>query len=58
MEKRLAYMLLMVKQKERNQQEDQDVGKLIMSRYTLEREDGVLSTGFLGLRIGRSGKLL
>jgi hypothetical protein len=29
-----------------------------MSRYTLEREDGVLSTGFLGLRIGRSGKLL
>jgi hypothetical protein len=34
--------------------EDQEVGGRIILRYTLEREDAVVWTGFIWLRIGTS----
>jgi hypothetical protein len=45
-------------QKERDHQEDQDVGGLIILGWILERWDGVMWTGLVWLRIGTGGELL
>jgi hypothetical protein len=38
--------------------QDQDVGGWIILRWILERWDGVLLTGLVWLRIGKSGGLM
>jgi hypothetical protein len=45
-------------QKERDDLEDLDVGSRIILKWTLERQDGVVWTGLVWLRIGTSGGLL
>jgi hypothetical protein len=57
-EKRNAYRLLLGSQKERDHWEDQDVGGWTISKWILERLDGMMWTGLIWLRIGTSGRLL
>jgi hypothetical protein len=45
-------------QRERDHQEDQDVGGWIILGWILERWDGVMWTGLIWLRIGTGGELL
>jgi hypothetical protein len=45
-------------QKERDHYEDQGVGGWIILKRILERQDGVVWTGLIWLRIGTSGGLL
>jgi hypothetical protein len=45
-------------QKEMDQQEDRDVSGRIILRSILEKQDGVMWTGFIWLRIGTGGVLL
>jgi hypothetical protein len=45
-------------QKERDHQEDQDVGVWTILKYILERLDGRVLTGLIWLRIGTDGGLL
>jgi hypothetical protein len=51
-------MLLVRKPKESDHKEDQNVGELIILRWSLERWDGVMWTGLVWLRIETSGMLL
>jgi hypothetical protein len=53
-DKRSAYRLLVVSQRER----DQDVGGWIILGWSLERWDRVMWTGLVWLRIGIGGELL
>jgi hypothetical protein len=43
-------------QKERDHSEDQDVDGWIISKWILERYDGMVLTRFICLRIGTSGE--
>jgi hypothetical protein len=43
------------RRKERDHKEDLDVGGRIILEWILEREDGVVWTGLMWLRIGTSG---
>jgi hypothetical protein len=45
-------------QRERDHEEDQDVGGWIILGWILERWDGVMWTGLVWLRIGTGGELL
>jgi hypothetical protein len=45
-------------QRERDQQEDQDVGEWIILGWILERQDGIVCTGLVWLRIGTGEELL
>jgi hypothetical protein len=45
-------------QKKRDHSKDQDVGEWILLLWILERQDGVLWTGMISLRIGTSEWLL
>jgi hypothetical protein len=45
------------RQRERENQEDQDIGGWIILKLILERWDGVLWTGLICLRIGIGGGL-
>jgi hypothetical protein len=45
-------------QKERDHEEDEDVGGWIILKWILERWDGVVWTGLIWLRIGNSVGLL
>jgi hypothetical protein len=45
-------------QKERDNWEDQDVGEWTLSKWILEREDGMRWMTLIWLRIGISGGLL
>jgi hypothetical protein len=56
-EKRNAHRLIEGGQRERDHQENQDVGGWIIFRSVLERWDGVLWTGLIWLRIGTSGEV-
>jgi hypothetical protein len=47
-----------VSHRERDHWEDQDVGGWTISKWILEREDGMVWTGLIGLKIGTSGGLL
>jgi hypothetical protein len=42
-------------EKERDLQEDLDIGGRIILRWILERQDGVVWTGLIWLRIGTNG---
>jgi hypothetical protein len=53
-ERRYAYCLLEESQKERNHYEDQDVGEWIILGWIFGRQDGVVWTGLIWLRIGTS----
>jgi hypothetical protein len=44
-------------QKEIHQQEDSDVGRRIIIKLILEKEDGVICTGLLWVGVGTSGGL-
>jgi hypothetical protein len=44
--------------RERDNQEDQDVGGRIILGWILERWDGVMWAGLVWLRIGEGGELL
>jgi hypothetical protein len=44
--------------KERDHQEDQDVGGLIISKWILERYDGLVWSALIWFRLGTSGGLL
>jgi hypothetical protein len=44
--------------KERDHQEEQNVGGWTMLQWILEREDGVIWTTSMWLRIGTSGRLV
>jgi hypothetical protein len=46
------------RQKERDHWEDHDVGEWIISKWILERYDGMELIGFIWLRIGTSVGLL
>jgi hypothetical protein len=45
------------RKKKRGYWEDQDVGRWTISKWILERQDGMVWTGFIWLRIGTSGGL-
>jgi hypothetical protein len=45
-------------QRERDHEDDKDVGGWIILGWTLERWDGVVWTGLVWLRIGTGGELL
>jgi hypothetical protein len=45
-------------QKERDHWEDQEVGGWIISKWILERQNGMVWIGLMWLRIGTSGGLL
>jgi hypothetical protein len=45
-------------QKERDHYENLDLGGRMIQEWVLEKEDGVVWTGFIWLRIGTSGRLL
>jgi hypothetical protein len=53
-----AYRILLGSQKERDHQEDLDIGGRIILRLILEREDGVVWTGLIWLRLETGGGLL
>jgi hypothetical protein len=58
-EKRTTCSLLVRKPEvERDSYEGQDVGWWMILSWILERDDGVVSTGLVFLRIGTSGELL
>jgi hypothetical protein len=54
---RNAYGILVGKL-ERDHWEDQDAGGWTISKWILERQDGMVWIGLIGLRIGTSGELL
>jgi hypothetical protein len=45
-------------QKERDRWEDQDVSRRTIIKWILEREDAMIWTGLIWLKIGTSGGLL
>jgi hypothetical protein len=45
-------------QKERNHWEDQDVDEWTISKWILERQDGMVRIGLIWLRVGTRGELL
>jgi hypothetical protein len=45
-------------QKERDHQKDQDVGECIILKWILEKQDGVVWTELIRLRLGTNGGLL
>jgi hypothetical protein len=58
MGKRNAYRILVGSQKEGDHSDDQEVGGWTMLKYILERQNGIVWTGSIWLRIGTSGGLL
>jgi hypothetical protein len=56
-ENRNAYRILVGKPEEKRPLEDLDVGGRIILRWVLERQDGVVWTGLMWLRIGTNGGL-
>jgi hypothetical protein len=54
-DKRNAYRLFVGKPEGKDHYEDQDVGRWIILKWILEREDRVVWTGLVWLRIGTSG---
>jgi hypothetical protein len=57
-EKRNANKILVGKLKERDRQEDQDLGGYIILKWISDRWDAVVWTGLIWLRMGTSGGLL
>jgi hypothetical protein len=55
----VANLLNIIKsQKERDHWEDQDVGRWTISKWILERYDGMVWIGLIRLKIGASGGFL
>jgi hypothetical protein len=57
-QKRNAYRFWWKSQKERDHQEDLDVGGSVILRWILEKQYGILWTGLIWLGIRTSGGLL
>jgi hypothetical protein len=57
-EKRNAYRILVGNQKERDHYEYQDISRWKILKWILERQNVVVCTGLIWLRIGTSGGLL
>jgi hypothetical protein len=57
-EKRNAYRISVGESEGRDHSEDQDVGGWIILKWILERQDGMVWTGLIWLRMGTCGGLL
>jgi hypothetical protein len=57
-EKKNKYRILWERQEDRDHWEDKDVGGWTILKWILERQVGMVWTGLIWLRIGKSGGLL